>query len=343
MIKKESIEHKKILNYIEDSLGIPFDHLNTSPSTSYEYYLSDLPLRPDALLEDNDTIYLIDIKSKATIDTIARMNLLRDLWLHNEDMERRKNIQLVVAAKAFPEREKRIMDQLGIIMLKLPWTFKPASNEQFGSKTHRITSDRSWKIVSRLLKEKKTSIRQLSLIENVSYGWSHKTIQALIQQNIVKRDHNHVSISNVDKLLNGVAWERPLANLKIDEINISFNEPMHAAREITEAFAMQDDMPVGFTAYTAASLYTGYGVRHDAVYLYLKDEHLDHFRELFESHSGNTIKAVVYRPDRDVFQDSRKKEGVGIVSPSQTLLDLAGMGYSAMDITKEMVSIYDTI
>ncbi|WP_305065659.1 hypothetical protein [Methanococcoides sp.] len=343
MIKKESIEHKEILNYIKDSLGISSDHLNTSLSTSYEYYVSDLPLRPDALLEDNDTIYLIEIKSKATIDTVARMNLLRDLWLQNEEMEKRKSIQLVVAAKSFPEREKRIMDQLGIIMLKLPWTFKPGSNEQFGSKTHRITSDKSWKIVSRLLKEKKTSIRQLSLLENVSYGWAHKTVQALMRQNIVKQDHNHVSISNVDKLLNGVAWERPLANLKIDEIRIPFSGSMHAAREITEAFAMQDNMPVGFTTYTAASLYTGYGVRHDAVYLYLRDEHLDHFRELFESHSGNTIKAVVYRPDRDVFQDSREKEGIRIVSPSQTLLDLAGMGYSAMDITKEMVSMYDTI
>ena len=345
MINKKSDEFDKILDYIKNYLGISSYSINTDVSTLYEYYSIDIPLRPDVVLEENGIIYFIEIKSKATVDSVARMNLLRDLWSQNENA---KSIRLVIVAKSFSEGVKRIMDQVDIIMLKLPWSFKPSIENQFKSKTHRITSGKSWKIVSRLLKEKNTSIRQLSLLENVSYGWAHKTIQALIQQNIVKQDYNYVSISNVDKLLNGVAWERPLMNLKSYEIQISFSESMHAAREITEAFTMQDNMPVGFTSYTAAALYTGYGVRNDAVYLYLKDEHIDYFRELFESnqsdsHSGNSIKAIIYRPDREVFQDTQEREGIRIVSPSQTLLDLAGMGYSAMDITKEMVLMYDTI
>lgn len=341
MIKKELKDLEKSLDYIKNYLSISSDFTDTNVKTLYEYYSLDLPLRPDAVLEENDSIYFIEIKSKATIDTIARMNLLRDLLLQNENT--RKNIHIVIAAKSFSEREKRIMNQLDIIMIKLPWSLKSSMNKQFNSKGPRITSDKSWKIVSRLLKEKKTSIRQLSILEDVSYGWAHKTIQTLIQQNIVKQDYNHVSISNVDKLLNGVAWERPLINLKIYEIQIPFNDSMYAAKEITEAFAMQDNIPVGFTSYTAATLYTGYGVRNDAVYLYLKDEHINYFREVFESPSSDSIKAIIYRPDRDVFQDTLEKEGTRIVSASQTLLDLAGMGYSAMDITKAMVSNYDKL
>ncbi len=341
----KSDEFDKILDYIKDNLDIPSYSINTDVSTLYEYYSIDLPLRSDVVLEGNGTIYFIDIKSKATVETVARMNLFRDIWSQNGNA---KSIRLVIVAKSFPEGVKRIMDHVDIIMLKLPWSFKPGIGNQFNSQTHRVTSDKSWKIVSRLLKEKNTSIRQLSLLEKVSYGWAHKTIQALIRQNIVKQDYNYVSISNVDKLLNGVAWERPFMSLKSYEIQISFSESMYAAREITEAFAMQDNMPVGFTSYTAAALYTGYGIRNDAVYLYLKDEHIDYFRELFESHplephSGNSIKAIIYRPDRDVFQDTREKEDIRIVSASQTLLDIAGMGYSAMDITKEMVLMYDTI
>lgn len=341
MIKEESIEFEKNLDYIRNQLGISSDSISTNVSTLYEYYSLDLPLRPDAILEENDSIYIIEIKSKATIDMIARMNLLRNLLLQNEN--KRRIIRLVIAAKSFSEREKRIMEILDIIMVKLPWSFKPSIDKQFNSKTSRITSDKSWKIVSRLLKEKKTSIRQLSILEKISYGWTHKTIQSLILQNIVKQDHNQVSISNVDKLLNGVAWERPLINLKSHEIQIHFNDSMYAAREITEAFAIQANIPLGFTSYTAATLYTGYGVRNDAVYLYLKDEHMDYFRELFESPSASGIKAIIYRPDRDVFQDTLEKEGIRIVSAAQTLLDLAGMGYSAMDITKEMVLMYDKI
>jgi len=48
-------------------------------------------------------------------------------------------------------------------------------------------------------------------------------------------------------------------------------------------------------------------------------------------------------PDRDVFGDAREKEGVLIVSPSQTLLDIAGLGYSGRDITKAMVEKYATL
>ncbi|PQV41742.1 hypothetical protein B0H22_1281, partial [Methanohalophilus euhalobius] len=77
--------------------------------------------------------------------------------------------------------------------------------------------------------------------------------------------------------------------------------------------------------------------------LYLDDEYIDYFKELFESSSRNSIKAIIYRPDREVFQNTLEKEGVRIVSASRTLLDLAGMGYSAMDITKAMVAKYDLL
>jgi hypothetical protein len=67
----------------------------------------------------------------------------------------------------------------------------------------------------------------------------------------------------------------------------------------------------------------------------------NYFKELFESSSANSIKAIIYRPDREVFQNTLEKEGMRIVSASRTLLDLAGMGYSAMDITKAMVAKYE--
>ncbi|MCQ6963294.1 hypothetical protein [Methanolobus chelungpuianus] len=341
MINKETSEYENTLAYIKESLGISSGSIEKDTSILDNYYSVDITLRPDFILSDGDTTYLIKVRSKVTIDTVARMNLLRELWVRNEG--RKGNLRLAIASKYFPEREKQMMEQLDITMIKLPWSFQSATAEQSQPVSHRVTAEKSWKIVSRLLKEKNSSIRQLSLLENVSYGWAHKTVQALIRQNIVKQDHSRVSISNTDKLLNGVAWERPLVSLKIHEIRIQFSESSHAAKEITETFAMQDDMPVGFTAYTAASLYTAYGVRHDSVYLYLKDEHIRYFRELFESSSGDGIKAIVYRPDRDVFRDTREKEGVRLVSPSQNLLDLAGMGYSAMDITKEMVSVYDKL
>lgn len=336
----ETTDWNNVQSHIRKYLDISPQSLHTDINTLSESIPLDFPISPDLTIEENNVIYFIEIKSKATVDVIAKLNLLRDFCLKTKFP---KEIQLVIAAKSFPEREKLLMDQLDISMVKLPWSIKLTTEKQSKSSNHRITSTKSWKIVSRLLKEKKTSIRQLAILEDISYGWAHKTIQALIQQNIAKKDYNHVSISNVDKLLNGVAWERPLTNLKSCEIQIPFSESMDAARQITRAFSMQHNIPVGFTSYTAAALYTGYGVRNDAVYLYLDDKHLDYFKELFESSSPDSIKAIIYRPDRDIFQDTLEKDGVRIVSASQTLLDLAGMGYSAMDITKEMVAKYELL
>ncbi|WP_321418552.1 hypothetical protein [uncultured Methanomethylovorans sp.] len=329
-------EYDKIRAYIQDFLGIPegLDEIDVKQDSS------DLPFTPDLMLMKADVVYIAEIKSKVTIDVISRLNLLRDLWLRNKPAEK---IQLVIAAKYFPQREEDLMEQLDMQAIKLPWSFKSESREQYTPTNQRITSEKSWKVISCLLKEKITSIRQLSLIENVSYGWTHKTIRTLMQQNIVKQNNNHVSISDVNKLLNGVAWERPLSNLKIAEIRIKFDEAITAAKEITAAFKSQDDMPLGFTSYTAASLYTGYGVRHDAVYVYMKTEHLGYLKELFESSSKKGVLALIYQPDRKIFQNTREIESIRIVSPAQTLLDLAGMGYCAMDMTKQMVSDYDTI
>ncbi|ATU08225.1 hypothetical protein [Methanohalophilus portucalensis] len=338
MISAETTDWNNVQNHIRKDLDISPQSLYTDITTLSENIAVDLPIYPDLIVEENDAIYFIGIKSKASVDVIAKLNLLRDFCLKNTFP---KKIQLAIAAKSFPVREKLLMDQLDITMVKLPWSIKLTTEKQSKPSNHRITSAKSWKIVSRLLKEKKTSIRQLAILEDISYGWAHKTTQALIQQNIVKKENNRVSISNADKLLNGIAWERPLNKLKRCEIQIPFSESMVAAREITRAFSMQHNIPVGFTSYTAAALYTGYGVRNDTVYLYLNDEHIDYFKELFESSSRNSIKAIIYRPDREVFQNTLEKEGVRIVSASQTLLDLAGMGYSAMDITKAMVAKYE--
>ena len=51
----------------------------------------------------------------------------------------------------------------------------------------------------------------------------------------------------------------------------------------------------------------------------------------------------IYVPDRGVFDNVVEKDGIKIVSPAQALLDLAGMGYSGMDITKAMVDKYGSL
>ena len=187
-----------------------------------------------------------------------------------------------------------------------------------------------------------TSIRQLSLLEKVSYGWAHATIKSLLSQGVVTKKENYISISDTNKLLNGVAWERPFENLFADEINIDYQDAFKAASELSWILKNKE-IKFAFTSYTAAGLYTGYAVRHDTVYLYLEKKEMDFFKNTFRETEKQGIKARIYTPDRDVFVDAREKEGILVVSPSQALLDLAGLGYSGRDITKAMVDKYASL
>jgi len=295
-----------------------------------------LPFMTDLLIEDRDRIYLVEISARATVDTIARLNLLKDIL----NAQKGKKYCPVIASKIVSTREEKLAREVNITLIQIPRTIT-VPKHAVSSKKIKITSEKSWLVISRLLKERTTSIRQLALKEKVSYGWAHETIQSLIRQGIVTKKDNYVRISDVNKLLNGIAWERPFENLRAAEVTIGYDNAFPAAQDISHSLRNQN-IKVAFTSYTAGGLYTGYAVRHDAVYCYLEKNDINLFKELFSTEKTG-IKALLYEPDRDVFSTVREVESVVVTSPAQTLLDLAGLGYSGMDIAKVMVDNYARI
>lgn len=333
------LQYREVTSFVRDQLNLPVSAEEIDYATMYDVLSLEIPIRPDIVFKDGRILYFIEVKSSAvSIDTIARMTLLKQLW------DRRRNkaydIQLIIAAKWFYQREETIAKELGIKLIKLPWTVSISTNKDYKASGMRITSEKSWKIVSRLLKEKDTSIRQLAIKENVSYGWAHKVIGMLIEQNVVKKENNYIHLSDLKNLLNGIAWERPLKNLQIgDEIFIKFPGAFTAAQQITSILKEQK-IRFAFTSYTSGGLYTGYAIRQDAVYLYLEKNYIQQFMEQFEDKSKQGVRTYLYAPDREIFSEVREIESVIVASPAITFLDLAGLGYSAMDITKVMADRY---
>ncbi len=318
-------------------------NLSDGAAVKEEPAFKDAPtnLRVDMVIEDGNNRYLVEVKSRASIDTIANLVLLKELSRNeNQDIS---VIFLVIAGNVFTPEIEKIANKTGIILVTIPRNIEqPVQKYDHSPGKIKVTSEKSWKIITRLLAEKTTSIRQLSILEKVSYGWAHATIQSLLSQGVVTRKENYVSISDTNKLLNGVAWERPFENLFADEINIEYQDAFKSASELSHILK-NNGIKFAFTSYTAAGLYTGYAIRHDAVYLYLEKNEIDFFKNTFKATENQGIRARIYVPDRDVFGDVREKEGILIVSPSQTLLDMAGLGYSGRDITKAMVEKYATL
>ena len=108
---------------------------------------------------------------------------------------------------------------MGIQLIQLPYNLLVHQKNFTPSSKGKITADKSWRVVTRLLKEKATSIRQISVKEGISYGLSHKVIQELLDSHIASKDDYLIRISDISPLLNIIAWERNLKKLKIDEIS----------------------------------------------------------------------------------------------------------------------------
>ena len=339
--------NEEIPDYKKEILEILRAKLNLSNSANItrEQNIVDagLPIMADLVIEDENRMFFIEIKSRVTIDTIARLTLLKEVLQKQKEKKLASKYFFVIAGKVIPPHEEEIAKKVDITLVQLPHTIRfPTSDSGTSKKKIKITSDKSWKVVTRLLKEKTTSIRQLALKENVSYGWAHATIQSLINQGIVTKKENYVGVSDTNKLLNGVAWERPFENLRATEITIEYEDAIPAAKEISLALKIQESK-FAFASYTAGGLYTGYAVRHDAIDIYLDKKEFGFFKEVFETGKNTGIKARIYTPDRDVFSDKREIESIIVTSPAQTLLDLAGLGYSGLDIAKAMIDNYARI
>ncbi len=294
----------------------------------------------DMVIEDGNKRFFVEVKSKVSVDTVARLVLIKEL-LRNKNINI-SNIFLVIAGKVFPPDVEKLAKLTTIELVEIQHNIEAQKNNIFQSNV-KVTSEKSWKVISKLIKEKTTSIRQLSLNNNVSYGWAHATVKSLINQRIAAHvKGNYVSITDTNKLLNGIAWERPFENLLAGEITIGYPDSFVAAQELSHILRNKG-IRFAFTSYTAGGLYTGYAIRHDTVYLYIEKKDIDFFINTFRDIETKGIKARIYAPDRDVFVEAREKESILVVSPSQTLLDLAGLGYSGRDITKAMVEKYASI
>ena len=145
-----------------------------------EPLLKDSPtnLRADMVIEDGNNTYIIEIKSRASIDTIANLVLLREL-LRKEDQD--IFCSFVIAGKVFTPEIEKIAKKTGIILVTIPRNIEHRVQKYDHSPGRiKVTSEKSWKVITRLLAEKTTSIRQLSILEKVSYGWAHATIAFLL-------------------------------------------------------------------------------------------------------------------------------------------------------------------
>lgn len=296
----------------------------------------------DVIIEDRERseTFFIEVKAKASIEVIALLNLYRA----HIDPELGSRGRYILVTKSISMKLMEMANTVGIEVLIMPrevvLTETPSKSSTGAVK---ITSEKAWRVVSGLIRLRSSSVRNLSISEKVSYGWAHSTIDHLIAHGIARRNGSQVFVDDMDKLLNGVAWERPTHSLVENELIIPFQDISSAAKELTDALETQG-IKFAFCSYFAGMQYTGLGIQFDSVQMYVDADEIVNVKELIGASSdGNGIRLQLMRPDRSLFSETRVVGGFKVTSPSQTLLDLAGLGYKGKDLTKGLVAIYDQL
>ena len=290
-------------------------------------------VRPDLVLTDGDDMYLIEVVGKASVQDVAQLLLMQRL------MKGHRRAHFILAAKLIPTSVLETANEAGIRTITLPPGVAVAKADE--RQKVKLTTEKAWRVTTRLLREKACSIRQIALKEDLSYGWAHTVVKRLTARGIAEQNGNLVRVSDVNGLLDVVAWERPLVDLRLGTLKCKLDTTYEAAETISRS-SKEWGMSLSFTAYTAASLYVGYSSRHDAVYCYVADKAA--FLQLKDAlDDDDGIEVICHKIDRDVFSSSRSMEGIDVTSPQQTLLDLVGLGYSARDLALEMVKHYAKI
>ncbi len=325
--------------YLKTRLGMD-EGAEIDPHPHWRDHLFDMAIEDKA----RQVTYLILIKPRATVEALALINLYNDYANASSEDENRSEPRFVLVTKYLPPHLDELAKRMDIFVLTVPRGVK--LTEQSERSVHapmKVTSEKSWKVVSGLIRIKTSSIRNLSLTQGVSYGWTHSTITDLIAHGIAKRNGNQVSIVDIDKLLNGVAWERPTQTLVVKELTILGKNLFEVARELTAIFD-GENVPHAFACYMAGTQYMGQSVRFDSLQVYIdKDDMNEALGRLSPRTEGPGIRIQVMAPDREMFSGAQIIGGIRVTSPSQTLLDLAGLGYKGRDMTKAMVTALDKL
>ena len=329
----------ELIALLRTKLGFSENALIRQEDTLRDSY----PIRFDLIIEDGNKKYVVELKRIVRLDGLSQLGLLK--LLLNANTPSNYNIEFVIVGKRITSEAAEAAEKIGIRFIKLPANVNlEEAHDKPGTLPVKLTSPKSWQVISYLLKIKEASIRQLAIGSGVSYGWTHATVRALVSKGIVSGAKGYTRISDINKLLNGIAWERPFERLFAKEIRIAANNPIALAQEIC-LVCDEQRISCAFSSFTAGEIYTGYSARHDSIYLYLEKMNIDELTGMFDVRSKGEIALRVYTPDRDVFKDRRafSVHGIWLVSPAQALLDCAGLGYAGRDLTQKLVEIYDQL
>jgi hypothetical protein len=161
-------------------------------------------------------------------------------------------------------------------------------------------------------------------------------VKKLLEIGAAEERGRKVRLTDINRLFEFVAWERPVNSLRSLEFRSAFEDENEALQELYGN--IEGIIPQSACAlFTAADLYLEGVASGGCVQLYAEENAALVAKSLLGL--GEGVSFQIYSPDREM-DDICLINDVRVVSVEQTMLDLAGLGVSGLDSAKVMASYY---
>ena len=260
----------------------------------------------DMLLEDQNSIFYIDVKRRLTPEAIANFYIAKEMITKFPGLGKER--KFIIASQYTDEIYEKMAAQLGIRFLKVSLARSEPNFHDHSERTNvKITSKKAWNMIFSLLKYGPTSIYNIMKMSGVSYGEAQRVISSFRNRNLLKQNGNFVSVFDLKPILNEVFWERPIRSLLVKHYKLKYGTDEDVPRIISNLLH-RNGIEHAFTGATAYERYFG-GIRNESSYNIYVDKSNPFFNDLiteFTSSDEKNAKLSVYKTDRDVFSGSTK-------------------------------------
>ncbi len=191
-----------------------------------------------------------------------------------------------------------------------------------------LVSPKALRVARYLISHRQTTQVEIARETRVSTGMVNKVVSALVDRELVSYRGKDLVVFDVWRLVNEIAWSRPLKSLKKKGIYV-----IHAkSTEDVEARLVQvcneTKTRYAFTAFSGASRYIGYGMRYDSVQAYVEEPTL--ILERLGQGSQKTSEGItleIFSIDNwDIIEEAKPIGGSVVCSAVQLVLDLVSYG-----------------
>ena len=200
----------------------------------------------------------------------------------------------------------------------------------------KLTSKRAFKVVKYLLENPETNQSSISKDAGVAYSWVNEVINFLYDVGIVSKGWRRCKLEDAVRLLEMIAFERPLNRLIRSAFRLETASIVEGERSLKEACEMRG-IKYALTVFSGLRRFYEYYITYPSIHAYASSENVENSIP----HGEGPITLFLLSPDHsDILEEAKMINGSFVCSPTQIAIDLfcSGVGRDAAVKLIEMIT-----